>query len=169
MLVYLYPPSHKNEVLTVDDNGLISFEDKNSGKDNIWILQKLRKGGMSICSQKYQLYLSYDIDKDEEIRALKLDTLTERTRWYVSAKDEIYTTANRDKKYLWVVNKGLYVTSDEHLADPWIFKEIEGRSIKVSVGSPSFKWFKWLLIGLFMLFIIIILIYLYGPKFTLAD
>ena len=62
-------------------------------------------------------------------------------------KNEIYTTANRDKNIYGVVNN-LYVTSD---GTSWISRgfsrKLKEDHIKVNDGSPSFKWFKWLLIG----------------------
>jgi hypothetical protein len=157
--------SDRTKVLSVDSDGNIHYAPQTSTDNEIlwmFLLPPMGYNGYYIVSENLGWILSYDPSKTEQVMALPyVDGAYETaTLWSISSEGEIYTTTmTGDKKYLWTVLDGVYVTHDEHLAENWTLKTPTGRDL--TPPKSIWSWCIWLLlIGLIGL-----LIYLLYRKF----
>ena len=128
---FLLSPSEKGKVLGIEDDKLCYLRPGDG--ETLWSTRKVGKG-FHIVTAKGDKGLSYDPHVDEQIKILPKDEL--HTLWHANDAGEIYTKLpNGEKKYLWSMSDGVYVTADEYLAENWKMVSLEGFDMTSAVAD----------------------------------
>ena len=132
-------PSKNGEVLSVDIYGKIFYDYADSGADDSWIITKpnitySKDDGFHLVSSQFRMVIDYKPEYGECLTASRYNRNGYHTVWYLTPDSEIYTIDQTgEKRYLWSILDGIYVTPDEHLAEKWTAVSMEGYDI----GSPK--------------------------------
>lgn len=142
-------------VLPEDDDATDIHEQRREEDEN--------RQGYYIVSANYSLALNYNPVEGEQIKAVPFGESELHTIWYVSPDSEIFTLdQDGEKKYLWSALDNIYVTRDEHLAEPWVTKTVEGKKVNLAPehGVDRMKILGW---SIFVV-ILILLLFLFYKK-----
>lgn len=163
---HLLPPSEPGKLLTVDQGGRLRYHrlgfDDISEYDSAWSLvtpppgqvttkRKEQHGnGFHIVSSRHQMALDYDQTQGEQVLSTPYHNLSgTHTIWHVSPDSEIYTLdRDGERKYLWPILDGVYVTHDEHLAERWTAISLDGHDIALATTPPAMVMWPWLVLFL---------------------
>ena len=154
-------PSEKGKVLTVNVYGKLNYDSPAKDTDCTWSFVRTQNyymtddedqelQGYYLVSKKYNMALDYDPTAGELIRAVPYieGEGGNHTIWHVSSNSEIFTIDlagdGEHKKYLWSILDGVYVTHDEHLAEPWTAITSSGLISKLSEQKLSHT--TWIII-----------------------
>lgn len=177
----LSPPSENGKDLVVDEDGRLRYHRRGFGDiseyDDAWALltpdvrapnmAKRHGPGYHIISAKHKMALDYDQCIGEQIQAKPYHTFdgNHHTVWHISPDSEIYTIdAEGEKKYLWPILDGVYVTHDEHLAERWTAVSLEGFEIDLATkpSSDPLKAIAWITLWVVLFLLAVLLVRRYA-------
>ena len=70
--------------------------------------------------------IDYSPNRGECLHAVHYNSQPQHTIWHLIPDREIYTMdEDSEKRYLWSILDGVYVTPDEYLAERWITTPVE--------------------------------------------
>jgi hypothetical protein len=154
---FLVSPSEKGKILSIE-NGKLCHLPPGEGS-SIWT-KKIVPHGFHIMTLNKEHALHYDSSKDEEVKVVPTN-FSNLTVWHSNENGEIYTQLpNNERKYMWTISDGVYVTPDEYLAENWKMVSLEGFDLTADVADnhkskmPMWVW------GLVIIIILVILLYL---------
>jgi hypothetical protein len=154
---FLSSPSEKGKVLGIENNKL-RYILPGEG-ETMWKAHSAAKG-FHVTTASGDRALHYDPSQDEEVKVVDIGTPL-LTEWHVNEQGEIYTKLpNGNRKYLWSMSDGVYVTADEYLAENWKMVSLEGFDMTLDVadkhskGLPLWVWILIVVLGLAILWVL---------------
>lgn len=160
---YLESAAEKGKVLAVNINGDVTYEypdDKST--DKLWTMKK--EGDSEkfyLVSSEYRMILHYSPNDGEKIYGMLQGSGAgeEPALWEITKDNSIFTIdKNGDKRFLWSILDGVYVTPDEYIAEQYtpIPLNIDYTSEDAPQNRPErvfiFIWIALFILMLFMIF-----------------
>jgi len=165
----LCSPSDHDKVLSVDSYGRLTYQYPEDADDAVWTLQipvnntpfRNEQVGNHMVSFKYRYALQYDSESGEAVSAIPFKSSGDTTVWYNTYDGEIYTIDVKhdgERKYLWNIMDGLYVTPDEHLAEQWKVTSPQGQTLSLPSDPANFRYLQWAPLVVLVIVIILLLL-----------
>jgi hypothetical protein len=157
---FLVAPSEKGKVLGIRDNKLSYCAPGEDGCHTVWFPHSV-DDGFHIIVVNTDLALHYDENADEQVKVVPREQATE---WHITNDGQIYTDLKSgEKKYLWSISDGVYVTPDEYLAENWKMVSMEGFDMTPDIADKH----QWCFKSLSVVFWIILLLVIVGIVYIL--